>query len=127
QDDAQGDAKAVVEPPRNEIRHHPGDDGAVQRVTGGKGKRVLVRWYGVAKWRPRPADDRLADSGEGERPATAMIMRISGVRERHRHTINSVMAPAIRVMPSAPPKCVNPVHRWLASGVRQAMTWLRAG
>ena len=40
-------------------------------------------------------------------PATAMIIRISGVRERHRHTINSVMAPAIRVMPSAPPKFVN--------------------
>jgi hypothetical protein len=31
-------------------------------------------------------------------PATAMIIRISGVRERHRHTINSVTAPPIRVM-----------------------------
>ena len=94
---------------RQGIGDHAGDDGAVQRVTGRKGKGVLVRWYGVAERRSRPTDDRFADFGEGDDPATAMIIKISGMRDRHRHTINSVTPPAIRVMPSAPP-------RWVPSG-----------
>ena len=88
---------------------------------------MLVRRYGVTEWRPGRPTIALPTVVKVSDPATAMIIRISGVRERHRHTINSVMAPAIRVMPSAPPKSVKPVQRWLASGVRQAMTWSRAG
>ena len=55
-------------------------------------------------------------------PATATIINVSGVRERHRHTINNVIALAIKVMRSAPPRWVNQVKNWLARGVRIAMT-----
>ena len=126
QNDTKNDADAAGEPPRDEIGHHSSDDGAIQRVTRRKGKGVLVRRHGVAERRSRPADNRLADGGEGE-PAAAMVIRISGVRERSRQTSNSVTALAIRVMPSRPPRWVNTVRTWLASGVRIAMTWSRVG
>lgn len=97
EDDAQGDGAVAAEPTRNEIGHHPGNDGAVQRVTGRKGK---VCSYGgtaaLSGGRSRPTI-ALPTVVKVSDPATAMIIRISGVRERHRHTINSVGSIPVRI------------------------------
>ena len=42
-------------------------------------------------------------------PATAIIINTSGVRERQRSTIARVMADAMMVIPTTPPRLVNQV------------------
>jgi len=54
-------------------------------------------------------------------PATASSIKISGVRERHRHTNTIVISDAMMVMPTAPPRWVNPVTTHMLVGVRSAM------
>ena len=97
QDDGQGDGAVAAEPTRNEVGDHADDDGAVQRVTGRKGK--ACSYGGTAalsggRCRPTIALPTVVKVSD---PATAMIIRISGVRERHRHTINSVGSIPVRI------------------------------
>src|SRR3954453_7092775 len=56
-------------------------------------------------------------------PATAMSIRISGVRDPQRHTITIVISEAITVMPTGPPKWVNQVSRRVLMAVRWLMAW----
>jgi hypothetical protein len=98
QHDGEGDGEVAAEAARNEVGDDAGNDGAVQRVTGGKGN--ACSYGGTAalsggRGRPTIALPTVVKVSE---PATAMIIKIIGVRERHRHTINSVAAPAIKVM-----------------------------
>src|SRR5918997_6580383 len=60
-------------------------------------------------------------------PATAMSIRISGVPDRHRHTIAMVTTEAMMVMPMGPPRWVNQVRTWALVSVRRAMDRFRAG
>src|SRR5215216_1055591 len=60
-------------------------------------------------------------------PATPMSIRISGVRDRHRHTNAMVITDAMMVMPIGPPRWVNAVRSWVLVAVRWAMDWSRAG
>ena len=79
-DDTQSDAEAAGEPARDEIGHHARDDGAVQCVT--RRKEKACSYGGTAslsggRARPTIAFPTLVKVSE---PATAMIIRISGLR-----------------------------------------------
>ena len=60
-------------------------------------------------------------------PATASSIKMSGVRERHRQTNTIVISDAMMVMPTAPPRWVNPVAHQVLVGVRSAMASSRTG
>ena len=51
-------------------------------------------------------------------PTTPMSIRISGVRDRHRHTKAMVITDAMMVMPIGPPRWVNAVKSWVLVVVR---------
>ena len=53
-------------------------------------------------------------------PATPMSIRISGVRDRHRHTNAMVITDAMMVMPIGPPRWVNAVRSCVLVAVRWA-------
>src|SRR5215218_454586 len=51
-------------------------------------------------------------------PAMAMSIRISGVRDRHRHLNAMVITDAMMVMPIGPPRWVSAVRSWVLVLVR---------
>ena len=60
-------------------------------------------------------------------PAAASTIRYSGVRDRHRTTISSVMEPAMIVIPTGPPRWVNQVAMRSLVAVRSEIASFSAG
>ena len=60
-------------------------------------------------------------------PATAMTMSTSGVRDRHTRAMATVTTVARMVIPTGPPRLVNHVATWSASGVRRRIAVSSAG